>query len=1440
MKKLTHLLNVLIAAALLLALAGAPGPQAGLAASPAPEQSAPAAPAEPAATQMPAPILQWAGLYRTLNDAADTDIFPAAAPNLNDPNIIGSIPDTSGAVGYTHFLQAVNKMVALYTKNGTLVEQATFAQFWATAPVPPIPSACFTPENHHGQPYVIYDHLNLRWVVADVAYANIDSGPYYICLAVSKSNKPILPVPAPALPLPAGTYFGSTNWLYYSLGTNEGNTYYYPDMPKIGLWPDGYYVAADLYDLTNNGVNRNFTGVKVWAVNDSDLVNGVVDFNYVDQWLPEQLGYEHLIPSNLLGAAPPTGTPNYFAAIQSNTFQVWEFKVDWNNLAASTFGVVTPTPTKPKGSPNYTLNVDTGQLDVGTVVPQAGTGELVDAHGDRLMSPLQYRTVNGVPSLWANFTVQPGGEQSPTGVRWLEARFANDGTPNIVQSSVYQPDGSYRWLGSLAVDRAGNMALGFSRSSASAYPTIAYAGRLRKDPANQITLSDNLLVPLSVPLGAQFDGDNDAGPWGRQSQMSVDPLDDCVFWYTNMYYTTPVTTTANTDWQTRIGFFSLKECRGGATTRVSLHTNNTQGNLSSGEQFEEWGRTVAISADGRYVAFASEATNLVNNDTNNKRDVFVRDRDVDGDGQFDEADGMKTVCITCIGLNNQISNGNSWEVSLSSSGRMVAFMSDSSNLVANDTNGAKDVFVYDRGDGTMRRVSVTDGSVNGNGLTGEARHPFVSGDGRYVAFDSTFINLVTGDTNNARDVFVRELATNRTYRVSLYNAATTPVTNRQLVYESATPVLSEDGSYVVFASRDPQLAPTALYPATDANLDTTAPAAPAGTGLDVFVSNWKAGVVQLVSYIPTGGATGNGESYYPYIAAGGRQIAFASRASDLVTAPEVDTNNLSDIFVWDQDNILVGTFPYISRISVSFFGAQSNGDSFNPSISGDGRYVAFSSNAKNLDSFLTDTNNKRDVFLHDRGLAAYGIYDVGLTQRISLDYNRTEANGGSVAATVSSLGDYVAFASEAEDLVNNDSNLRWDVFVYTKEAAIPIFLTIPGNIPGPVGSTVQVPVNFTGNGYNIDTLAFAIDYDETCLEFLNGASDVTFSLSNDFTKDFSFNAANTNGEMKVSIYDSTPPRSNIPDGTLMYVKFEVKAGCAAAPGSTATTRVGFSITPAPSFGGFGQSIRGASQDGFVTISDGKPGDCNGDNAINAGDLSGLVLEIFDGDGTTPSQTPNGTFAGNAVGCNPNLDNVVDAGDLSCIVLTVFGGSCGSGLKPGESPLASQAAVSLALPSRLPIRPGMQVAVPVTLAGQGQAVNSAIFSLDYDQTWLSFDPTDANGDGLPDAISLRLPDGLSGAALFDAADTDGELDLAVFPNASLSGAPAVRVPDGVLAIVTFTAKDNPGEFLARVKLSEDPGLSFGNPSGQSVPGAGQDGAVWISELVKLLHLPILYR
>ncbi|MFQ5814196.1 MAG: hypothetical protein ACE5I2_13555, partial [Anaerolineae bacterium] len=231
-------------------------------------------------------------------------------------------------------------------------------------------------------------------------------------------------------------------------------------------------------------------------------------------------------------------------------------------------------------------------------------------------------------------------------------------------------------------------------------------------------------------------------------------------------------------------------------------------------------------------------------------------------------------------------------------------------------------------------------------------------------------------------------------------------------------------------------------------------------------------------------------------------------------------------------------------------------------------------------------------------------------------------------------------------------------------------LSIPSNVPAVAGQAVSVPVNFTSNGHSIASTAFSVDYDQTCLAFDPTDNDgddipdaVNLSLPGAFNASVTFDGNDTDSELDFLIADTFPPLSSLPDGAIATITFI--ATCQPSPGTSIIAPVDFSDDPPASFGNTdGQSVPGITSNGSVKIQSGTAGDCNGDLAVDAGDISALTLEIFDGDGNNPADTPGGTFPGDPVGCNANEDAVVDAGDITCTALLIFNapGACGGSLE----------------------------------------------------------------------------------------------------------------------------------------------------------------------------------
>lgn len=406
--------------------------------------------------------------------------------------------------------------------------------------------------------------------------------------------------------------------------------------------------------------------------------------------------------------------------------------------------------------------------------------------------------------------------------------------------------------------------------------------------------------------------------------------------------------------------------------------------------------SVSLSGDGMLVGFVSNANNLVPNDQNNVGDIFVFDR---ASGHTDRVSVNEAG-----GEANGIGSGNP---SLSGDGRFVAFDSSADNLISGDTNNVQDIFVVDRTSRTIERVSVASDGTEANGAS---IRPSISQDGRFITFESSATNLVPNDNNGAIDIFVFDRLNNSVHRVSVDNLGV------ESNGDSSFPSVSDDGQLVAFESSADNLI------AGDTN-----------GSRDIFVSNRTSGEIERVS-ISHDGSEANGASVAATLSGDGRFVAFESDASNLVAD---DTNAFNDIFVVDRQ------LDSIERVSVD--GAtEANESSFFPSISDDGRFVVFTTFADNL--IAQDTNQRADVVMVDRNQS--------VLQRVSIN-GGSETNGSSFLPSISSSGQMIAFESRASNLVPEDSNQVDDVFVFDQQSA-------------PVQSASLVSIVLTGAQDSVD------------------------------------------------------------------------------------------------------------------------------------------------------------------------------------------------------------------------------------------------------------------------------------------------------------------------------------------------------------------------------------
>ena len=411
-------------------------------------------------------------------------------------------PDTNGAVGPTQYVQWVNTYFAIFDKTiGSLLAGPTPGNtLWLG-----FGGGCEADNN--GDPVVLYDKLANRWVMSQLSVSTL---PYLQCVAVSVNSD------------------ATGSWYRYSFQYN-----YFDDYPKMGVWPDAYY---ETFNMFNSG--GTFIGADACAYNRTAMLTGQGATQVCFQ---QESSVGGLLPSDVDGTTPPpAGSPNYMLNYGADSLNLYKFHVDFNDPSNSTFS----------GPTVISVAAFTPLCNGGhECVPQPLTTNTLDSLADRLMYRLAYRKFADHESLVVNHSVAVSGGG---GVRWYEIQ-APGGTPVVAQQGTYAPDSNYRWMGSIAMDQIGDIALGYSVSSGAVYPSIAFAGRVPSDPAGALE------AETSVMIGSGSQTPN-LYRWGDYSSMTVDPTDDCTFWYTQQYQLT----TGAFNWNTRIVNFEFAGCASGS------------------------------------------------------------------------------------------------------------------------------------------------------------------------------------------------------------------------------------------------------------------------------------------------------------------------------------------------------------------------------------------------------------------------------------------------------------------------------------------------------------------------------------------------------------------------------------------------------------------------------------------------------------------------------------------------------------------------------------------------------------------------------------------------------------------------------------------------------------------------------------------------------------
>jgi hypothetical protein len=411
-----------------------------------------------------------------------------------------AVPDTNGAVGFTQYFQWVNVDFEIFdkTSGNSIYGPVDAATIWSGFP------PCTTTDDD--DVVVEYDKIANVWVLEQHVAPTV--GANYQCIAVSTTSDAT----------------GSYNRYVFSLPSN------FPDYPKISVWPDAYYLTMNEESSTTGAA----LGAYVCALDRNSMIAGLAATSQCFQLAST---YNSVLPADLDGSIlPPAGSPNYLMNIGTNSLNLWQFHVNWANPANTTL----------TGPVNLAVAAfNTGCKASSTCVPQLGTSQLVDGIGDRLMFRLAYRHfADGHESLVATHTINSA---IPVAVRWYEVQSPGS-NPYVFQQSTFAPDSNNRWMASIAMDQMGDVALGYSVSSAAMYPAIRYTARLQSDPLNTLETETSIIEGTGSEVGSNR--------WGDYSAMSIDPSDDCTFWYTSEYF--PVSGDYN--WHTRIASFVFPSC----------------------------------------------------------------------------------------------------------------------------------------------------------------------------------------------------------------------------------------------------------------------------------------------------------------------------------------------------------------------------------------------------------------------------------------------------------------------------------------------------------------------------------------------------------------------------------------------------------------------------------------------------------------------------------------------------------------------------------------------------------------------------------------------------------------------------------------------------------------------------------------------------------------
>ena len=464
--------------------------------------------------------------------------------NEDNFNIFGgrvNPPDPVGDVGPNNYIEMVNLTFAVYDKQGNMIlGPVDTGTLWSNFPVPD----CTEPS---GDPIVLYDQFVDRWLLTQFTTSGLDdpTKPFWNCVAISTTGDPT----------------GS----YYRYAFETAHFQYFPDYPKYGIWTDSYVLTTREFGPTIE------YGIGVYALEKNKMVNGDPTARSVSFFLdgndPSLLPLvgDGLLPADVDGkqkpktdtAIPIVGTQDDNATDYGATFDalnIWDLLIKWRSTPTASLTLNTQLPVAPFDS-IFPCFGGAGSRDC---LPQPGitnTAQYLDilSYRQRPTWRLAYRNFKDYETLVTNQSVE--ARPGVAGVRWYEIRRVN-GTYSLYQQGTYAPDdGVHRWMGSIAQDKKGNMALGYSVVNATdVYPGIRYTGRLASDPLGQMTLGEGVIINGT---GVQTSTNS---RWGDYTSMNIDPVDDCTFWYVNEYYRVSGTAADPRPWKTRIASFKIPGC----------------------------------------------------------------------------------------------------------------------------------------------------------------------------------------------------------------------------------------------------------------------------------------------------------------------------------------------------------------------------------------------------------------------------------------------------------------------------------------------------------------------------------------------------------------------------------------------------------------------------------------------------------------------------------------------------------------------------------------------------------------------------------------------------------------------------------------------------------------------------------------------------------------